>query len=216
MSVKEAWFRVMLKLLEGYRNFIHSPFDPKATTTTTPQAPGVPTNSPATALTAANVTTTSTPAASVPATGGSVGTSVSAQSSVKKMNSITSAASTSTVQTPVLDDDVGARGAMGWYDSGGFVAVPKSRRMKAFRAKLVTTQSWQAYVDACRHTHVTSSIVIPLCEQRPLLHSVDGCVDSWTDAPCPETETFLLGVCRAQVRRGRLFRWSPGEGPDIL
>jgi hypothetical protein len=36
--------------------------------------------------------------------------------------------------------------AIGWYDTAGFVGATKSRRLRAFRSNLVSTQSWQGYV----------------------------------------------------------------------
>lgn len=169
MSVREAWFRLMLTVLDGYRGFIHSPFDAPTPTATGAGAGGKAAAS-STPLGSTTIspamppTPSSTTGTTVIMVGGGVGAGgVSAGTPYPAPLSPTGHAnvlrSMSLTSGPTSAHERGASGgggpavegagedappaAIGWYDTAGFVAATKSRRLRAFRTSLVSTQSWQ-------------------------------------------------------------------------
>ena len=175
MSVREAWFRVMLTVLDGYRTHIHSPFDApaptpastssasKAAASGTPQggpplssiSPAVPPTPSATSggtaviiVGGGGVTATPLSAASTPAGGVNIIRSMSLASGPSSGGHERGGSNASGGAGPGTGDaGQDARpAAIGWYDTAGFVGATKSRRLRAFRSNLVSTQSWQGYV----------------------------------------------------------------------
>jgi hypothetical protein len=122
--LRDAWLRVMLCVLDGYRSFMQSPLD----------------------------TAAASPAASIQgsAHGSTVGVATPTALMLSPHTAVRSILGSGHSSEPAATSGraaVAASKASGWYNTAGFVAAPKSDSLKALREKMTSTQSWQRCVD---------------------------------------------------------------------